>query len=135
MESWDNANRELVMYYVEQARDPARALQVARIDAARRQDVFTLDALAWALSASGSHGEARAAIDKALAVGIRDAGMLYRAGMIAMRQSDTRAALEFFERSLAADSSSEYADAVRRASAQLRAQPTRVRSTASAAAR
>jgi tetratricopeptide (TPR) repeat protein len=135
MESWDNANRELVMYYVEQARAPAKALEVARIEAARRQDVFTLDALAWALSASGRHGEARAAIDKALAVGIRDAAMLYRAGTIAMRQADARAALELFERSLAADPGSEYAAAARRSSAQLRAQPARMRATAATATR
>jgi tetratricopeptide (TPR) repeat protein len=120
MESWDNANRELVMYYVEQARDPAKALEVAGIEAARRQDVFTLDALAWALSAAGRHDEARAAIDKALAVGIRDAAMLYRAGMIAMRQADAAAAANYFERSLAADPVSEYADAARRLAAQAR---------------
>jgi tetratricopeptide (TPR) repeat protein len=125
MQGWDNANRELVMYYVEQARQPATALEVARIEAARRQDVYTLDALAWALSASGRHGEARTAMDKALAVGIRDAAMLYRAGQIAMRQSDARAALEYFERSLAADPGSEYADAARRSSTQLRAPPAR----------
>ena len=66
MNVWDNANRELVMYYVEQARQPAKALEVARAEAARRQDVHTLDVLAWALSATGQHAEARAAMDKAL---------------------------------------------------------------------
>jgi len=121
MQGWDNANRELVMYYVEQARQPAKALEVARIEAGRRQDVYTLDALAWALSASGRHGEARTAMEKVLAVGIRDAAMLYRAGQIAMRQTDARAALAYFERSLAADPDSEYADAARRSAAQLRA--------------
>jgi tetratricopeptide (TPR) repeat protein len=135
MNGWDNANRELVMYYVEQARQPAKALEVARAEAARRQDVHTLDVLAWALSAAGQHAEARAAMDKALAVGIRDAAMLYRAGVVAMRQADARAAQEFFRRSLDVDPNSEYAQAARRHASHLRESPVRTRSAATAAGR
>jgi tetratricopeptide (TPR) repeat protein len=130
MNVWDNANRELVMYYVDYGRDPGKALEVARAEAARRQDVHTLDALAWALSAAGEHAMARAEMEKALAVGIRDPAMLYRAGVIAMREPDARAAQEFFRRSLEADPGSEYADAAREHASQLRTAPARSRAAA-----
>lgn len=115
----DNANRELVFYYVDHARAPRKALAVAEIEAARRQDVFTLDALAWALSANGRHAEARAAIDRALAVGVRDAAMFHRAGVIAQRGGDRAAARRHFEASLEVNPRSEVAAAARRALAGL----------------
>lgn len=130
MHGWDNANRELVMYYVEHARQPAKALHVAQQEAARRQDVFTLEALAWALSASGKQQEARAAIDRALAVGIQEAGMYYRAGVIALRSGDRRAAAEFFQRCLQANPHSEHADSAR--SLALRSSPKRQQSVGAA---
>ena len=114
MKGWDNANRELVMYYVDQAGQPARALHVAQLEADRRNDVFTLEALAWAHSAAGQQRAARAVIERALAVGIRDAGMFYRAGVIAQRQGDRSAALDYFSRSLDANPRSEVADLARR---------------------
>jgi tetratricopeptide (TPR) repeat protein len=49
----DNANRELVFYYVDHARKPAEALRLAEAEAAVRRDVYTLDAFAWALWAAG----------------------------------------------------------------------------------
>jgi tetratricopeptide (TPR) repeat protein len=109
MHSWDNANRELVFYYTNHARNPAAALEVARAETSRRQDVATLDALAWALSAAGKHVEAKATIERALSQGIRDPGMLYRAGVIAMRSGDRRGAQEMLARSLEANPRSEYA--------------------------
>jgi tetratricopeptide (TPR) repeat protein len=111
----DNANRELAMYYVDHARAPRKALAIAGPEASRRQDVFTLDALAWSLSATGLHADARAAIDRALAVGVRDAAMLHRAGVIAQRGGDRAAARRHFEASLEVNPRSEVAAAVRRA--------------------
>lgn len=72
----DNSNRELVLYYVDHAGRPEEALRVASLEIARRQDVYTLDAYAWALAAAGRHREARAQMDKALSVGVRDPGIL-----------------------------------------------------------
>ncbi len=80
--SWDNANRELIFYYADHARRPADALRIAEFEAARRQDVHTLDALAWALHVSGRTADARREIDRALAVGIKDPEMLARAAVI-----------------------------------------------------
>ena len=68
----DNSNRELVFYYADKVRMPARALEVAKQEYQWRHDVFTLDAYAWALHVNGKDAEARIQIETALAVGIRD---------------------------------------------------------------
>jgi len=88
----DNSNRELIFYYADHAHLPAKALEVAQPEYARRHDVFTLDAYAWALHVNGRDSEARAQISAALAVGIRDAKMLRHAGEIALSTGDRAAA-------------------------------------------
>src|SRR2546425_6900872 len=45
----DNSNRELIFYYADHAHQAVKALEVAQSEFARRHDVFTLDAYAWAL--------------------------------------------------------------------------------------
>jgi Flp pilus assembly protein TadD len=52
------------------------------MEVARRQDVYTLDAYAWALHVNGRHREARESIGRALAVGIKDPEVLARADVI-----------------------------------------------------
>jgi tetratricopeptide (TPR) repeat protein len=116
-QSADNANRQLAYYYVDHARAPRRGLEIAELEAARRQDVYTLQTLAWALSANGRHADARRTIDRALAVGVRDAAMLYRAGVIAQRSGDRAAAARWFAQSLEINPRSELATAARRAMA------------------
>jgi tetratricopeptide (TPR) repeat protein len=91
----DNSNRELIFYYADHAHQPAKALQVAQAERARRHDVFTLDAYAWALHVNGRDTEARTQIAAALAVGIRDPKMLRHAGEIALSTGD-RAAAEHY---------------------------------------
>jgi tetratricopeptide (TPR) repeat protein len=88
----DNSNRELIFYYADHAHLQAKALDVAQAEYARRQDVFTLDAYAWALHVNGRDSEARTQIAAALAVGIRDAKMLRHAGEIALSTGDHAAA-------------------------------------------
>jgi Flp pilus assembly protein TadD len=88
----DNSNRELIFYYADHAHLPAKALEVAEAEYARRHDVFTLDAYAWALHVNGRDNEARTQITAALAVGIRDAKMLCHAGEIALSTGDSAAA-------------------------------------------
>ncbi len=84
----DNSDRELIFYYADHAHEPAKALKVAEEEFAWRHDVFTLDAHAWALHVNGRDAEARTDIERALAVGIRDAKMLRRAGEIALSLGD-----------------------------------------------
>ena len=83
MAGWDNANRELIFYYADEGRNPAEALRIAEMEMARRHDVQTIDAYEKALHASGRHREAAAAIERALAVGVREPAMLKRAQSIA----------------------------------------------------
>lgn len=101
MDKADNSNRELAFYYADHAQKPAQALQIAQREVARRHDVHTLDAYAWALYRSGHHGEAEEQIARALEVGIREAGMLYRAGAIALKANDRAAAAARLRQSLA----------------------------------
>jgi len=91
----DNSNRELTFYYADHAHLPAKALEVAQAEYARRHDVFTLDAYAWALHVNGRDTEARTQIAAALAIGIRDAKMLRHAGEIALSTGDRAAAERF----------------------------------------
>jgi len=71
-EKEDNANRELVFYYADHAGRAREALRIARLEMARRKDIHTLDAYAWALYRSGKRDEAAAAMARALATGTRD---------------------------------------------------------------
>jgi tetratricopeptide (TPR) repeat protein len=96
----DNSNRELAFYYADHAAKPAQALEAAQREVARRHDVYTLDAYAWALYRSGRYREAEAQIARALAVGIREAGILYRAGVIALEADDRSAATARLKQSL-----------------------------------
>lgn len=85
MKSWDNANRELIFYYADHAGRPDEAVEVARMEAARRQDVPTLDAYAWALFKSGQRDEAKRQMERALAVGVQDPALLQRAEQMGAR--------------------------------------------------
>ncbi len=96
----DNANRELIFYNADHASRPAEALRIARVEAARRHDVHTLDAYAWALYVNGQYAEARKQMEAALAVGIRDARMFYHAGAIAAKLHDRTAAARYLKESL-----------------------------------
>jgi tetratricopeptide (TPR) repeat protein len=105
----DNCNRELAAYYVDEAHRPEEGLRVAELELSRRRDVFTLGAHAWALHAMGRDAEARAQIEKALAVGIKDARLLYHAGVIAARAGDADAARRYLDESLHVNESSDVA--------------------------
>jgi tetratricopeptide (TPR) repeat protein len=113
MTGWDNANVELIYYYVDHAGKADEALSIARREAARRRDVRTLEAFAWALRATGRSSEAAAQMEKALAVGIRTATSFYHAGAIAEAAGDTTGARKYLEQSLATCSTSAVADAAR----------------------
>ena len=109
----DNANRELIFYYADHGARPGDALRIARLESARRSNVATLDALAWALHVSGEHAAARTAIDRALAVGIRDAEILFRAGAITARTGDRGTARRHLRQSLDISPRSPVAEAAR----------------------
>jgi predicted Zn-dependent protease len=93
----DNANLQLVSYYADFAHQPAKALQIARQEYSWRQDVYTLDAYAWALHVNGQEHEARKQIEDALAVGIRNAKLFRHAGEIALKSGDVQAAQRYLK--------------------------------------
>lgn len=95
----DNSNHELIFYYADFANQPAKALEVAQREYARRHDVFTLDGYAWALHANGQDAEARKQIDAALAIGIRDARIFRHAGAISLALGDRTGAANYLRRS------------------------------------
>ncbi len=90
--SADNANLELIFFYAGSGQKPEEALRLAKGEIEHRHDVYTLDAYAWALYAHREYAEARQQIEKALALGIRDSGMLHHAEAIhsALLKSDAR---------------------------------------------
>jgi tetratricopeptide (TPR) repeat protein len=79
---WDNANRELIFYYANYANKPAESLRIAQLELARRRDLYTLDAHAWALYKSGQRAEARRQMEAVLAIGAHDPKILARAELI-----------------------------------------------------
>ena len=110
----DNANRALVNYYVEIARNPSEALRIAVLNLERRRDVYTLDAHAWALYANRKYPEAMQQLDRALAIGIRDAGMFHHAGAIAMKLKDRKSAVRYLRQSLELAPNADFAAPVRK---------------------
>lgn len=74
--------RTLALYYATKDLERAEALRLAGEERATRGDVHTEDVLAWALYRAGRLEEARAASDRAMALGTRDAWLLYHAGAI-----------------------------------------------------
>ena len=45
-EKLDNANRELALYYLDHAKNPAQGLRIAKLEAGRRRDFHTFEVYA-----------------------------------------------------------------------------------------
>ncbi len=72
----------LATFYADVRVDVSEALEWARQDLQLRQNFATWDALAWALYRARRFAEARAAMDEALAFGVRDSHLFLHAAMI-----------------------------------------------------
>ena len=90
--------RTLALFLATHGRDTARAVRLARADLTQRADVFSQDALAWALLANGEVGAADEAMRAALAEGTRDARLSLHAGEIARAAGRTEEARGHFLR-------------------------------------
>jgi tetratricopeptide (TPR) repeat protein len=75
--------RTLALFLATRRMSPSRAVDLARRELGVRQDVFTLDALAWALAAAGHISEAESSIARALAEGTQDGRLFLHAAAIA----------------------------------------------------
>ncbi len=91
----ENADRELIFFYLNQKNDPAKALALATTLSADFKDCGTLDAYAWALYGNGKYSEAKAQMDRALAVGVRNPTYFCHAAQIAAKLHDDDAALKY----------------------------------------
>ena len=78
-------NRDLALFYADHDMKLAEALDLAQKELEVRHDVYTWDALAWALYKNGKLTEAAKASEKAMRFGTRDSLLLFHAGMIAER--------------------------------------------------
>jgi tetratricopeptide (TPR) repeat protein len=88
-----NDPRTFSLFLASRGQRLQQSLQLARDELKIREDVFTLDALAWALRANGQTSEALDYSQKSLAEGTKDARLFYHAGCIAMesgRNPDAR---------------------------------------------
>ncbi|MEP7125649.1 MAG: hypothetical protein ABJE95_32265, partial [Byssovorax sp.] len=74
--------RTLSLFFATKGRDTDEAVTLAQAEKKVRDDLYTEDALAWALYRKGDITGARAASDKAMALGTKDARLLYHAGAI-----------------------------------------------------
>jgi len=93
--------RDAVLLLVDRRNAPAPALALAQAERQRCHDVGTLDALAWALHASGRSRQAMRVAHRALRLGTEDATLRYHAGAIATALDRPRAARRHLRAALA----------------------------------
>jgi tetratricopeptide (TPR) repeat protein len=91
--------RELARLLLERGRseDLGEALSLMQAEVRVRRDAQTFDTLAWAFARSKRWQEARQAMHSALRSGVRDAGMVYRAGLIEQGLGNFAQAQTFFQ--------------------------------------
>src|SRR5262249_9118180 len=78
-----------------------RALELAQAELSSRKDVYTYDALAWALYKNKRYAEAGAASAKALVMKTAEPAFYYHAAMIAAALQENDRANGYLERALA----------------------------------
>ena len=82
-------NRDLALFYADHDIKLDEALILAHKEFEVRHDIYTWDALAWALYKNGKYQEASDAMANALRPGVQDALLLFHAGMIAGKLGQT----------------------------------------------
>lgn len=93
-------NRHMALFFANHNTQVEKALVYAEGELAARQDIYAYDTLAWVLYRLGRLDKARAAADKALALGTQDAALYYHAGLIRAAQGDDKAAADYLSRAL-----------------------------------
>ena len=83
-----NDPRTFSLYLATRGQQLQQALRLAQEELNIRADVFTIDALAWALNANGRVPEALEYSKKALSEGTQDARLFYHAGRVALAAGD-----------------------------------------------
>ena len=93
--------RTLSLYLATRGENPDLALRLAEQELQQREDVFTHDAMAWALAAAGRLDEARPHLERALAEGTEDARLFFHAAVIESRAGHSEQAEYWFTRAVA----------------------------------
>lgn len=97
----EKANRNIAMIYADHDHNVGRALELAQAELSVRKDIYTHDALAWALYKNGKYAEAEAAMREALKMNTPEPMFYYHAGMIAHAAGKNADAARFLRKSLA----------------------------------
>jgi len=105
----DEAKVDLVLMLAAKASTAPDALKLAEQLIKSREDVWTLDAYAWALYANGNFKDAEAAVSKAIAVGVQDARIFDHAGHIAQKLDQTEDTAKFLRLAVQSNPSSSFA--------------------------
>jgi tetratricopeptide (TPR) repeat protein len=93
--------RTLSLYLATRHQDVERAVKLAEQELTNRGDVFTHDALAWALAAAGRATEAQQHMNQALSEGTADARLYLHAGVIAALNNDNKKAGRWLQQATA----------------------------------
>jgi Flp pilus assembly protein TadD len=93
--------RTLSLYLATRHEDVDRAVKLAQQELTNRADIFTHDALAWALAAAGRVTEAQQHIDQALSEGTSDARLYFHAGVISALNNDNKQAKRWLDKAAA----------------------------------
>ena len=101
IESSTEDPRTLSLYLATRHQDVERAVRLAQQELTNRGDVFTHDALAWALAAAGRFREAQLQINQALSQHTADSRLYLHAGIIAALNNDNRQATRWLEEAAA----------------------------------
>ena len=97
-------SRQLAMFWADHDQKLDEALAIMERERSGRADIFTCDALAWALFKNNRIDEAKKSIDEALRLGTRDARIFYHAGMIYNAAGDRAKARTFLKLAFATNS-------------------------------
>ena len=98
-----NNDYEVSTYLSERGRDTARALDLAKKSLSVRPNIFSFDAMAWALYNSSNYSEAQLRINEALKPGLKVPIVYFHAGMIAIKLGQTEKAREYLKTALELD--------------------------------
>ena len=94
--------RTLSLFLATRKMDLERAVLLAQQELTNRRDVFTLDAVAWALAATGRPSEAQQHVNQILAQRTADPRLYFHAGVIAALNSYNKEAKRWLDQAAAA---------------------------------
>ena len=93
--------RAVSLFLATRHQNVERAVRLAQQELINRQDIFTHDALAWALAAAGQTTEAQQQAGQALAEGTADSRLYLHAGIIAALNNDNKRAQRWLDQASA----------------------------------